>query len=313
MTSLEQQAEAIIAQGSKSFAAAAKLFDAQTRKSAIFLYAWCRYCDDVIDGQVLGFGQSHSAIPVTDRLHLLYDQTRDALSGKQVIDPAFQGLQQVFHTHHIPAQLAYDHLEGFAMDVAGRSYDTIEDTLQYCYHVAGVVGLMMARIMGASEQGVLDRACDLGIAFQLTNIARDIMEDAQNKRIYIPHQWLEASGISPHELMNPSHKPQLAALAKRLVTLAEPYYQSSLMGISALPFRSAWSIAAARRVYRGIGLEVIDKGVDALEKRVSTNTAQKMVFVSQAFYDAVRSRVNIRQKLLVPRRGLLSFSNNSAC
>ena len=105
----------------------------------------------------------------------LRNETLAALAGKAV-EPVFIGLQRVVEAHHIPAHYPLDLIEGMAMDVRGRSYATIDDTLCYAYYVAGVVGVMMATILGVRDRATLERASDLGIAFQLTNIARDVIE-----------------------------------------------------------------------------------------------------------------------------------------
>ena len=165
----------IINAGSKSFAAAAKLFDPQTRANAYLLYAWCRHCDDVIDGQELGHNlKSTSNHNPRAALDALRQQTADALNGKPMAEPVFAAFQLVMQRNEIPPHHAYELLDGFKMDVEARHYETLEDTLSYCYHVAGVVGVMMAYVMGARKPAVLDRASDLGLAFQLTNIARDV-------------------------------------------------------------------------------------------------------------------------------------------
>ena len=158
--------------GSKSFAAAAKLFDRDTRRSVLMLYAWCRHCDDVVDGQALGHNTTAPA-DAAAQVERLRNQTLSAYAGEPQSAPAFAAFQDVALRHAISPHHAFDHLAGFAMDAADARYETIDDTLRYCYHVAGVVGLMMASIMGARDAAVLDRACDLGLAFQLTNIARD--------------------------------------------------------------------------------------------------------------------------------------------
>jgi phytoene synthase len=166
------------------------------------------------------------------------------------------------------------------MDVEGRRYETLDDLLGYCYGVAGVVGIMMAHVMGVRDVAILDRACDLGLAFQLTNIARDIVPDAGEGRIYLPLAWLEAEGVKPDAIADPRHRPALARLAARLVADAEPYYESALTGIAALPARAAWAIATARLVYRSIGHEVVRRGPAAWDERVSTSTGQKLGFVA---------------------------------
>jgi phytoene synthase len=281
-----------IAAGSKSFAAAARLFNPATRRGAVMLYAWCRHCDDVIDGQELGFG----AAPIDpeehrQRLEGLYRQTRAAYAGEPMSEPAFAAFQEVAQRCAIPQRDAFDHLAGFGMDVQGQVYESIDDTLRYCYHVAGVVGLMMARVMGVGDSATLDRACDLGLAFQLTNIARDIVEDAGNDRCYLPRQWLDEVGIAPGEVAAPANREAVAVLAARLVALAEPYYQSASAGMARLPVRSAWAVGTARNVYRQIGLRVVRLGPRAWDRRVSTSKADKLRLVLTGGFSALVARL----------------------
>lgn len=274
--SLMDHATGTMAAGSKSFATAAKLFDPATRRSVLMLYAWCRYCDDVIDGQELGFnGQALDRAEAERRLAMLKDQTRRALAGEPMGEPAFAAFQEVALAHRIPLRLAFDHLEGFAMDVRETRYESFEDTLLYCYRVAGVVGLMMARIMGVRDEAVLDRACDLGLAFQLTNIARDIVEDARLGRCYLPARWLAEEGIPPDAIAAPEMRAPLARLARQLVAEAEPYYASARAGLAGLPLRCAWAIASAHGVYREIGLKVSAAGPRAWDKRQGTSGLEK--------------------------------------
>ena len=277
--------------GSKSFAAAARLFDERTRQSAVMLYAWCRHCDDVVDGQVLGHGQVAGDRSTGEaRLAELVDLTERAYAGEPMSDPAFAAFQQVVQRHRIPKAHPLEHLAGFRMDVQDYRYRTLDDMLLYCYRVAGVVGLMMARVMGATAEATLDRACDLGLAFQLTNIARDIVEDAEIGRVYLPAEWLQQAGIPADEVSLPQHREALATLAARLVDLAEPYYQSAAQGLRDLPLRSAWSIATAHGVYRQIGVEVKARGANAWDSRVSTSKAQKLQFLLGGAVLALASR-----------------------
>ena len=292
--------------GSKSFAAAAKLFPPATRRAVLMLYAWCRHCDDVVDGQELGFASAPAAQVTHDapfELDRLYDNTRRAYEGEPMRDPAFAAFQEVALGHAIAPRYAYDHLAGFAMDVNEARYRTIDDTLRYCYHVAGVVGLMMASIMGARDEATLDRACDLGLAFQLTNIARDIIDDAAIGRCYVPAQWLLDAGIPPDHVALPRHRDALAKVAARLVDHAEPYYASASVGLAALPLRSAWAIATARNVYRQIGVEVKRRGPRAWDERVGTSKATKLRLLALGGVQALASRFRSGRPLPA-RRGL---------
>src|SRR5690606_27094144 len=260
----------------KSFAAAARLFDASTRDSVALLYAWCRHCDDVIDGQLLGYARAERD-PTTpqQRLQRLRTLTEAAYTDAVPEEPVFQAFARVVRRHAIDRRYPLDLLEGFRLDVEGAHYETLEDTLRYSYHVAGAVGVMMAQIMGVDKEATLDRACDLGLAFQLTNIARDVVDDAALGRCYLPAQWLREEGISAAALPRPEQAAAVARVTARLVQAAEPYYDSALIGIRHLPLRSAWAIAVARNVYRAIGRELVRRGERAVHQRISTSSRRK--------------------------------------
>jgi phytoene synthase len=292
-TDLVQSSRETIQAGSKSFAAAAALFDAETRADAEMLYAWCRHCDDVIDGQELGHGMATpDAASASQRLTALYEKTRAALAGQPTDDPDFAAFQRVALRRHIPERYAIELLDGFAMDVSARRYETLEDTLDYCWHVAGVVGVMMALVMGVKpdDLATLRRAQDLGLAFQLTNISRDVVEDAANGRIYLPAAWLAEAGVPEAEIGLAKHRAALFGVVKRLLAQAEPYYASAVAGLSELPFRSAWAIAAARGVYRQIGIIVLQRGPRAWDTRVSASGAMKAALALGGGWTALTSR-----------------------
>jgi 15-cis-phytoene synthase len=279
-----------IQRGSTSFAAAARLFTPRIREDVYMLYAWCRHCDDEIDGQVMGHG-AVGLDPVLARRKLaeLEDKTRSAMAGELTDDTAFAAFQRVAQRHGIPAHRPLDLLQGFRMDVEGRTYRTLQDTLLYAYHVAGVVGVMMAQVMGVQDIGTLRRASDLGLALQLTNVARDVIEDAKVGRIYLPADWLGAAANSPAAVMDPANRAVVFAATERLLAAAEPYYASSRWGLKALGFRSAWAIAAARGVYRQIGLKVRAMGPAGMNRRVSTGAATKLVLVLRGGLVAARA------------------------
>lgn len=299
-----------IARGSQSFAKAAMLFDRKTRMSVILLYAWCRHCDDVIDGQILGHGQQQ-ATPDTlkARVARLRASTQAALAGETTDDPAFAALAYVAHRHAISERHALALIEGFAMDASLMRYATLDALMLYCYRVAGVVGVMMAQIMGVRDPATFKRATDLGLAFQLTNIARDIVDDARAGRIYLPFEWLDEQGL-PHDpaaLLQKPYRPALHALAVRLVGEAQPYYHSARLGITQLPYRSAWAIATARSIYRDIGLRVARGGPNVWEQRVRTTRAGKLWRVGQGSMTAAFAQC-FRYAPQAPRIGLWTYN-----
>jgi len=278
-----------IQRGSTSFAAAARLFDPRIREDAYMLYAWCRHCDDEIDGQVMGHGAvGLDPVLARGKLAELEDKTRRALAGEPTGDAAFAAFQRVAQRHGISAQHPLDLLQGFRMDVEGHIYRTLQDTLLYAYHVAGVVGVMMAQVMGVRDVATLRRASDLGLALQLTNIARDVIEDARGGRVYLPAEWLGAVQ-SPVAVIDPDNRAAVFAVTERLLSVAEPYYASARWGLKALGFRSAWAVAAALGVYRQIGLTVRGMGPAGMERRASTGAWTKLALVARGGFVAARS------------------------
>jgi 15-cis-phytoene synthase len=292
------EARAALAQGSQSFAAATRLMRSDLRDDATLLYAWCRHCDDAVDGQHLG----HDRHPVADaagRLRGLRRATDAALAGAPAAPP-FAALARVCGRHAIPRAHPHELLNGLAMDADARRYDTLSDTLDYCYHAAGVVGVMMARIMGVADPTALHRAADLGIAFQLTNIARDVVEDAKAGRCYLPGEVLAAEGVTARDLCEPGAWPRAHRIAMRLLDVAEPYYASGFRGLSALPGEAVWGIAAARRVYGAIGDRIRHATPQDWANRVATSRMHKIGALALAAFDGPRAR----RMATAPRDGL---------
>ncbi|WP_448584877.1 phytoene/squalene synthase family protein [Thermaurantiacus sp.] len=285
-------AREVIRQGSKSFALASRLFDGGTRKRAILLYAWCRHCDDVIDGQHLGEGvRDWGGLPA-DRLARLRAMTDMALSGVATGEPAFDALGRVAREVHLPARYAHDLLEGFRMDVEWQPIADEAQLLTYCYHVAGCVGVMMALVMGipADDHATLARASDLGLSFQLNNIARDVGEDAARGRCYLPATWLAEEGLSPETHLAPENRAALHRVVSRLVDLAECYQASAVHGIPALRNRQAWAVLSAAHIYGDIGRKVRGSGPAALEGRAVTRRREKLFAVAMALPEALWKR-----------------------
>lgn len=283
-TDLAEISRQTIAEGSKSFALASLLFRPHMKRHAHMLYTWCRYCDDVIDGQNLGFatdtddGQPH--IPQADDLHYLRRNTLNAMRGGEVEALQFEALREVVEATHMPEEHPLDLLRGFEMDVDARRYESLEDTLEYCYHVAGVVGVMMAIIMGVKpdDHDTLNRAADLGIAFQLTNICRDIIDDAEIGRVYLPGAWLRAKGVppTPEALLDRNNREAVWSVALDVLAEADRYYRSSGPGVRRLPIRAGFAVAAARGVYRDIGRVVRKRGTAAWDERARTSRRRKV-------------------------------------
>lgn len=280
-----------IAAGSKSFAMASKLFDRTTRERAWLLYAWCRACDDLADGQSMGHGMQVVTDPAA-RLAVIRELTAKALAGEPVGHPAFDALRYLMAECPVPHATIEDVIAGFALDAEDWRPRSGDDMLRYCYHVAGAVGCAMAIVMGVApeDDAMLDHACDLGIAFQLANIARDIEEDDRVGRCYLPEEWLVEMDFPPGQHMKPPFRARLAVLAKRLATMAAAYEASAEEGAQKLPFRSRWAVLAAAGIYGGIARKVAERGEHAWDHRVTVGRAQKLALVVKAGAAALNQR-----------------------
>lgn len=284
---LVRQAHASIARGSQSFAAASRLFGRETRERAWLLYCWCRAADDLTDGQEAGHAiasrENAAADPLStqSRLEAL---TNAALDSDAPVPLPFAALRALVQDVAIPRSWIADLLEGFALDAQGWRPQTTDDLLRYCYHVAGSVGRMMAIVMGVdpADTDTLDRACDLGIAFQLANIARDLVPDAAEGRVYLPAGWLDQAGLAPEHLALPVNRERLAGLAAQLVLLARDYRASARVGAARLPLRSRLAVLAAEAIYGEIGERVIRRGPAAWDSRVRVIASQKLALLAVA-------------------------------
>ncbi len=273
---LVQESRETLEKGSKSFSFATLLFSKEIQKSVYFLYRWCRHCDDVTDGSQLGFHQNpegleaHRVTQLKEATHLAIREDRSITNG------AFVAFGEVARKHGIPSLYADDLLQGMQHDAEGGQIRTRSDLLVYCYQVAGTVGLMMCHIMGLKDSRALKYAVDLGIALQMTNIARDVSDDFRVGKIYLPEDWLVKAGIPSRDLLAPAHSENLHQVVTQLLSEADLYYQSGLRGLNDLPWRAALAVAIAASVYRAIGIQVLKQGSSGRGNRAVLNRLQKM-------------------------------------
>jgi len=218
--------------------------------------------------------------------------TELAFAGEWTGEPAFDALGLLSREVPVTLAMAEDVIAGFALDAAEWRPRSEADMLRYCYHVAGAVGVMMAAVMGvpAGDEDTLDRACDLGIAFQLNNIVRDVAEDDAADRRYLPVEWTVEEDIPPGELTKPHYRPGLVRIVARACNLARAYEASARVGAARLQFRQRWAILAAANIYGAIGQAVAARGARAWDRRVTTSKAQKGAFIAAAGWQALLRR-----------------------
>jgi len=286
----------LLRSGSRSFYAASLLLPGYYRAAATALYAFCRVADDEIDRD----GAHQQALASLQlRLENIY-------AGKPDDDPVDRALADVVERFNIPIALPLALLEGFEWDVVSRRYQTLSELYAYAARVAGTVGVMMAMLMGTRDPEKLARACDLGVAMQLTNIARDVGEDARAGRLYLPTDWLAAAGIHAESwLQQPVSSPELCAVVKRLLDSADVLYTRSASGIAALPLGCRPGIYAARSIYREIGIELEQRGLDSVNQRAVVGSARKLQLLGSAMIESLRPRTPDRTPPLEETRFLV--------
>lgn len=285
---LEHCREAI-RHGSLSFHAASKLLPASVRDPALALYAFCRLADDEVDE---GDHKTGAVLRLQERLDAAYAGTpRNAPE-----DRAFAAIVEEFE---MPRALPEALLEGLAWDADERRYADLSGVRDYSARVASAVGAMMCVLMRVRNPDALARACDLGVAMQLTNIARDVGEDARMGRIYLPLEWLADAGIDPLNFTrDPLPERNVRLMVKRLLAEANRLYLRSEAGINVLPLTSRTGIWAARLIYAGIGSEVRKQGYDTISMRARTGTSQKLGWLMQAGLQTAGS-------LIMPRSAVI--------
>ncbi len=264
---------AAIRTGSLSFHAASRLLPTAVRDPALALYAFCRLADDAVDE---GDDKTGAVLRLRDRLDRVY-------AGRPVDAAADRAFAAVVEGFEMPRALPDALLEGMAWDAVGRRYDDLSGVLAYSARVAAAVGAMMCVLMRVRDADALARACDLGLAMQLTNISRDVGEDARAGRVYLPLGWLVDEGVTLEPWLEaPVASAEVRRVVRRLLAEAERLYVRSEAGVGALPMGCRPGIFAARLIYDGIGGAVRRGGYDSVAQRARTTKAQKIGWLGLA-------------------------------
>jgi phytoene synthase len=250
-----------IQQHSKSFFLSSLLLPARVREASWALYAFCRRADDAVDEeQAGGLGRVDS---LRRRLDGVY-------AGRADDDPIDRAFAAVVERHAIPRALPEALLAGMEMDARGVGYATDDELLVYCFRVAATVGLMMTRVMGASANVAYLRAADLGVAMQLTNIARDVGEDERRGRVYLPAALLDGVGGDRRQAV------------RAILERADAHYRAADRGVPLLPADCRFAIASSRNIYSAIGAAIARNGYDSVSQRAWVSLPRKLWLVACA-------------------------------
>jgi len=263
----------ILRHHAKSFTWGARLLPRRYRRDAAAIYAFCRRCDDAVDHAPDAATAARAVARLRGELDRVY--APDCQDG-DLADPVLVGFREVVRRRRLPRIDADELLDGMQMDVGRVRYQTFAELLVYCHRVAGVVGLMIARVMGVTDERVLARAADLGTAMQLTNICRDVAEDARLDRVYLPAELLGAG--------------EAAAVAE-LLRRADGYYRSGDRGLPALPAGCEAAIRAARLIYADIGRVIAARGFDVQAGRARVSSPRKLWLALRALGETAVGRI----------------------
>lgn len=271
---------ALLRTGSRSFYFASHLLPRDAAERASALYAFCRQVDDVVDDEA----RAPEALPrLRERLAAVY-------RGAALDSPVDRAFAAVVTEQRVPEALPQALIEGMEWDAEDRRHETLSDVLAYSARVAASVGAMMSVVMGRRAPRTLARACDLGVAMQLSNIARDVGEDARMGRIYLPREWLAEAGIDADALLaRPEFTPALGGVVRRLLDVAWPLYERAAVGIAELPGGCRPGIHMAARVYAEIGREVLRRDGDSVTSRAVVSGGRKLSLLPVACVAALAS------------------------
>lgn len=269
-----------IARNGKSFALASRIFDSTTREQVAALYAWCRRADDAIDLSPI----EHRAAA----LETLRAELESVFRHEPQTDPVLRAFAGVVYEHAIPRRLPAALLDGMQADLGAVRFKTRTELLDYCYRVASTVGLMLCCVFGVKDRRAERHAVHLGLAMQLTNIARDVREDWQRDRLYIPREILARHGLAALDpgqgALPTSARTGLGGALAELLELADGYYASATSGLGYLPRRAAFAVAAARWIYADIGNVIARGGHDVFAPRAVVSAWRKLCLCVRALF-----------------------------
>ena len=287
-----EYARRITAYYSKSFYFSTRMLPKERRWATYALYGFCRHCDNLIDTP-----RQRTETEIVREMQLLTEELQVAYNTGESQHPIIRAFILVAKAYGIPIEYPLDLLKGVTMDVQQTRYKTFDELSLFCYRVAAVVGLMMTHVLGYKDERAFDYAKQLGIAMQLTNILRDIKEDKEMGRIYLPQKDLVRFGVSEQDILKERITPQLKALMKFQIERAGHHYAEAMPGISLLETESQYAIYSAAKIYRGILRKIEDQDYNPFLSRVFVPSSQKIGIL---LHEGLRAKFLSAQEKLFP-------------
>ena len=272
----------------KNFYYAFRTLPARKRRAIYAAYAFCRYCDDIADED----------LPLEEKRRL-FDHTRQLLADSQngqTSGPVFTALEDASQAFDIPARYFEEVIQGVEMDLTWTRFQNFEELRAYCYKVASTVGLICIEVFGYEAPEAKEYAIDLGIAMQLTNIMRDLKEDGQRGRIYIPLDEMASFGYSEQELMDGVVNDAFLDLMRFQVARARDYFTS---GKRLLPLLSPGS-RACPSVLHGLYSAILDRiegcGFNVFERRIGLSKREKLLITARLWAGSLKPAIPLLRR-----------------
>jgi 15-cis-phytoene synthase len=266
---------------SKSFYFSTQLLPPERRKATYALYGFCRYADNISD-----MPRDRTKKELHVELDHLARELETAYRTGESEHPIVKPFVLTAMKFGIPLEYPLDLIKGVGMDLYCKKYETQEQLLLFAYRVASTVGLMMTHVLGHNNEAAFGYARDLGIAMQLTNILRDIKEDKDLGRIYLPREDMAKFGVSEDDIMTERPTKGLIELMQYKVQEAHEYFERAQPGIPMLQRKSQYAIYSASRIYRGILYRIEDAGYNPFPKRVFVPTKEKAAILLSEYFMA---------------------------
>jgi phytoene synthase len=295
----------VLAGRARSFYWASLLLPHAIRDDAALVYAFCREVDDTAD-------EAEDALLAV----LALDRLEAEVTGAAPARPLVAAFRTLAARIELPLESAVELIAGARSDLGEVRIGDDQELIRYCYRVAGTVGLMMCAVLGVRRREARPHAVDLGIAMQLTNIVRDVAEDAALGRVYLPLEWLRVAGVEPEALLRgEADACGVARVTADLIELADAYYRSADGGMRDIPWRARQAILAASRIYRAIGVRLRRHGCDPLRGRTVVPGPEKLLWGARALGAGltpcmlgVTPRIPHDRTLHLPLRGMTGAS-----
>jgi 15-cis-phytoene synthase len=278
----------------KSFYFSAKFLPKHKQRPIYALYALCRHVDDEVDeAEVTSEAEAIAAVERwKQKLNAVYSGQWSVASGqKDQQSEILFAWEDLLKTYKIPQKLPLELMQGVLMDTHTNRYETFEELYIYCYRVASTVGLMSSEIFGYEKPETLEYAEALGIAMQLTNILRDIKEDAAMNRIYLPQEDLRRFGISENEIFQNIFDAKFVEFMKFQIARARDYYSKCLQGIPLLDKDTRFCVLLAARIYGRILDEIEKQDYNVFKARAHTTKLQKISLIPKIWLESRNLKV----------------------